>query len=110
MALSEYTRVMALQFEAWSLLNTPYPLQDKGGNTNVVTQRYGTSAEILVLGAYHIYEYFRPDEMSKTEDGSFHTFVNQIFLFATGTLKGQSSLYSQIKRLFGPRGALKIPK
>ncbi|MGY3584126.1 hypothetical protein ACVIGB_006815 [Bradyrhizobium sp. USDA 4341] len=43
-------------------------------------------------------------------DGSFHTFVNQVFLYATGTRKGQSSLYIQIKRLLGRNGTLKIPK
>jgi len=109
-ALGEYARTMAQEFEIWSLLNTPFPIKDRGGNTNMLTQWYGVPAERLVIGAYHIYDDFRPGEARKTEDGSFHTFVNQVFLFATGTRKGQSSLIGQIKRLLGRDGALKIPK
>ncbi|MET4155474.1 hypothetical protein ABIC08_006254 [Bradyrhizobium sp. RT9b] len=109
-ALSEYARIMAQEFEIWSLLNTPFPIKDRGGNTNMLTQWYGVPAERLVIGAYHIYDDFRPGEARKTEDGSFHTFVNQVFVFATGTRKGQSSLIGQIKRLLGRDGALKIPK
>ncbi|CUU14668.1 hypothetical protein CDS [Bradyrhizobium sp.] len=76
----------------------------------MLTQWYGVPAERFVIGAYHIYDDFRPGEARKTEDGSFHTFVNQVFVFATGTRKGQSSLIGQIKRLLGRDGALKIPK
>ncbi|PDT73063.1 hypothetical protein CO675_32185 [Bradyrhizobium sp. C9] len=109
-ALTEYARLMAQEFEMWSLLNTPFPIKDRGGNTNIVTQWHGTPSERLVIGAYHIYDDFRPAEARKTEDGSFHRFVNQVFLYSTGTRKGQSSLYIQIKRLLGRNGALKIPK
>jgi hypothetical protein len=109
-ALSEYADLMAREFEIWSAINTPFPLYDKGGNTNIVTQWNGTPSEILVLGAYHIYDYFRPGEARKTEDGSFHTFVNQVYVFATGSRKGQSSLLLQIKKRLGRNGALKFPK
>jgi hypothetical protein len=76
----------------------------------MMTQRHGTPTERLVIGAYHIYEDFRPEGARKTENGSFHTFVNQIFLFATGTRKGQSTLYVQIKRMLGRNGVLTIRK
>ena len=109
-ALSEYAHVMAQEFEMWRLLNRPFPIKDRGGNTKMVTQWHGTSAEGLVIGAYHIYDDFRPAEARKTEDGSFHTFANQVFFFAAGTRRGQSSLYSHIKRLLGRNGGLRIPK
>lgn len=109
-ALAQYARLMVEEFEKWSALNTPFPLNDRGGNTNMITQWYGTASEALVIGAYHIYEDFRPGKARTTEDGSFHTFINQVFLYATGRRKGQSSLYTQIKRLLGRKGALKSSK
>jgi hypothetical protein len=109
-AMSRYATLLAEEFEIWRLLNAPFPISDIGGNTNMMTQRHGTPTERLVIGAYHIYEDFRPEGARKTENGSFHTFVNQIFLFATGTRKGQSTLYMQVKRMLGRNGVLTIRK
>lgn len=109
-ALSKYAELMAGQFEAWRLLNAPFPINDVGGNTNTVTQWHGTPTEKLVIGAYHIYDDFKPGAARKTEHGSFHSFVVGIHSFATGSENGQSALFEYIKQILGPNGALKPPK
>lgn len=108
-ALSNYAELMAHHFESWRLLNAPFPINDVGGNTNMVTQWYGTPTEKLVIGAYHIYDDFRPGAVRKTEHGSFHSFVIKIHSFATGLESGQSALFEFIKQILGPNGALKSP-
>ena len=108
-ALDLYADRMADQFNVWRLLNAPFPIDDVGGGTNMVMQWFGTPTEKLVLGAHHIFEHFKPGLARKTENGSFHCFVNDINLFATGSEKGQSSLYEFIKRTLGPNGTLKLP-
>lgn len=109
-ALSEYSHHVSKWFDNWRLLNSPFPLTDRGGNSNMFTQWYGTPSENLVIGAYHIFEDFRSGEARKTEHGSFHRFVNEVSRFATGSRRGQSALYVQIKRLLGKNGALRPPK
>ncbi|KAA0078148.1 hypothetical protein [Tardiphaga sp. P9-11] len=108
-ALGNYANLMADQFEEWRELNAPFPIDDVGGSTNIVTQWYGTPTEKLVLGAYHIYDYFKPEAARKTENGAFHRFVSDIHLYATGSDKGESSLYEFIKERLGPNGVLKLP-
>jgi len=108
-ALGNYADLMADQFEEWRRLNAPFPIDDVGGSTNIVTQSLGTPTEKLVLGAYHIYDYFKPGAARKTENGAFHRFVNDIHLYATGSDNGESSLYEFIKQRLGPNGALKLP-
>jgi hypothetical protein len=108
-ALGQYADIVAAQFNAWRQLYSPFPINDIGGSTNMVSQRFGTPTEKLVLGAFHIFEYFKPDAARKTENGSFHRFVNDIHWFATGSEKGQSSLFEFIKQIMGPNGTLKLP-
>lgn len=100
---------MADEFLHWQGCNTPFPLDDVGGNTNMVTQWYGTPSEKLVLGAYHIYDAFKPQAARKSENGAFHRFVIDIHMFATGSDKGESSFYELIKQRLGSNGALKPP-
>jgi hypothetical protein len=106
-ALDMYVRLMSERFEIWRLWNAPYPITDKGGNTNMFTQWYGTPNKRLVVGAFHLYEDFKPGAVRNTEFGSFHRFANAVFLYATGSRKGQSSLYPHIKGLLGRDGMLK---
>ena len=108
-ALGQYADLLASQFNAWRRRYSPFPMNDVGGSTNMVTQRFGTPTEKLVFGALHIFEHFKPDAARKTENGSFHRFVNDIHLFATGSEKGQTSLYEFIKQTMGPNGILKPP-
>ena len=108
-ALDHYVRLMSDRFEIWRLLNSPYAIKDAGGNTNMFNQYFGSPDHALVIGAYHLYEDFKPDGVRKTEHGSFHQFVDQVFLFATGSPRGQTSLYACIKVLLGRNGVLKLP-
>lgn len=57
---------------------------DRGGNTNLVKEKYGPPRQFLAREAWYVYDSFRPDEATATVGGGFHLFVCEVFEYATG--------------------------
>jgi hypothetical protein len=73
---------------------------DKGGNTNLFKERFGSPDRNLVIAGWRIYERFKPKEASGTEHGVFHEFLKNVFEYASGLYpEDHSSLGSWLKAL-----------
>jgi hypothetical protein len=57
---------------------------DKGGNTNLLRESYGTATWKLANEGWHIFELFKPNTSSSTDGGLFHAFLLDVFEYATG--------------------------
>jgi hypothetical protein len=88
-----------------------YEPADKGGNTNLFKEGFGSADRNLVVAGWKVYERFKPKQAKGTENGSFHEFLKNVFEYATGLdpedhsslaswLKAQASLLRQREELF----------
>jgi hypothetical protein len=96
LALEEYVSYRLDRFTSWRGFDTPV---DKGGNTNLLKERYGPPAWWMVRHAWIVFENCRPGQAKSTEDSPFHRFVNHIYEFATGETEENSTLLNWIKKL-----------
>jgi hypothetical protein len=103
-ALDLYIKLMCETFEA-SRASASKP--DRGGKTNMFTQRFGTPSQHLVVRSWEIYEDFKRGGASTTESGSFHSFVYYVRVYATGSSTGKRALLNAIKKWLGRDG---LPK
>jgi hypothetical protein len=96
LSLEEYVSYRIDRFTSWRGFDAPV---DKGGNTNLLKERYGPPAWWLVKGAWIIFENCKPGVAKGAEDSSFHCFVNHIYEYATGETEENSTLLNWIKKL-----------
>ena len=76
---------------------------DKGGRTSLFKQQYGPPAWILVTGAWHIYNSFKPGQAVGSDGSSFHHFINLVHEYATGSSKENSTLQYWMTKLVKAR-------
>lgn len=86
---------------AWIDEDDPVPV-DKGGNTNVMKDRFGPPAWYLVRNSWDIFENCRPGVATASETGPFLRFVNCIYEYATDEIEENSTLHHWIKKLARP--------
>jgi hypothetical protein len=76
---------------------------DKGGRTNLFNEQYGPPAWILVTGAWHTYNLFKPNQAVGSDGSSFHLFINEVHEYATGSSKENSTLQYWMTKLVKAR-------
>jgi hypothetical protein len=59
-------------------------IDDRGGRTNMFKEDEGIPRWRLVTDCLYIHQIFKPGVATSTEGGSFHTFVLNVFEYATG--------------------------
>ena len=59
-------------------------IADKGGKTDLHTAIYGSARWSLVNNGWCVYEIFKAKKATGTEGGPFHSFLSDIFEYATG--------------------------
>jgi hypothetical protein len=97
-ALSQYAGAVRTNFLMSKGIDNPDQV-DRGGNTNLIKEDFGSARYQLVHQGWHVYDMFRPDEATGTEGGPFHLFLCAIFEFATGELaEERSKLMPLVKR------------
>jgi hypothetical protein len=57
---------------------------DKGGNTDLFKEAFGSARWSLVNQGWHIFETFKPGTSTGTDHGPFHRFLLDVFKYATG--------------------------
>lgn len=57
---------------------------DKGGNTNLFKEGFGSADRMLVISGWQIFERFRPKEAKGGERSDFCNFLKSVFEYATG--------------------------
>jgi hypothetical protein len=72
---------------------------DKGGNTNLLKDMVGSAEWGLATGGWHLYDLFRPGKATGTEGGPFHSFLLNVFEFATGKDPEDAKLTPVIKKV-----------
>jgi hypothetical protein len=72
---------------------------DKGGNTNLMMERFGAPAWFLVRQCWLFFENCRPGEATSTDNSPFVAFVNCVHEYATGQIEENSTLLNWIKKL-----------
>jgi hypothetical protein len=82
-ALSQYAGLTRTTFLISKGIEDP-DSPDKGGNTSLYKNLYGSAAWHLVQEGWFLYDMFKPDEASGTEGGPFHLFLQDVFEYATG--------------------------
>jgi hypothetical protein len=82
-ALSQYAGAVRTNFLISKGIEDPDRV-DRGGNTNLIKEDFGSARYQLVQEGWHVYDLFKPDEQTGTEGGPFHLFLCAIFEFATG--------------------------
>jgi hypothetical protein len=90
-ALEQFARTMSDTFRQSRGIQEQKDL-DKGGRTNLFKEQYGPPAWILVTGAWHTYNSFKPNQAVGSDGSSFHIFINQVHEYATGSSKENSTL------------------
>jgi len=78
------------------------PIVDKGGDTNVIKQRFGSAGSYLVGWCWSAFENFQPETATATDNGPFVRFVNAVYSYATGEIEENSTLLNWIKKLAKP--------
>jgi hypothetical protein len=97
-ALSQYVGTVRTNFLISKGIEDPDRV-DRGGNTNLVREEFGSARYQLVQEGWHVFDVFRPDEATGTEGGKFHLFLCAIFELATGLdPEEHSKLMPQIKK------------
>jgi hypothetical protein len=97
-ALSQYAGAVRTNFLMSKGIDDPDRV-DRGGNTNLIREDFGSARYQLVHQGWHVYDMFKPDEATGTEGGPFHLFLCAIFEFATGELAEEhSKLMPLVKR------------
>jgi hypothetical protein len=89
-ALSQYAGAVRTNFFISKGIEDPDRV-DRGGNTNLIKEDFGSARYQLVQEGWHVYDLFKPDEQTGTEGGPFHLFLCAIFEFATGQLAEEHS-------------------
>jgi hypothetical protein len=82
-ALSEYANWslnMFLRSKGIDSVDAP----DRGGNTNLHKNLYGSARWAFVSEGWHLYELFKSGKATGTEGGPFHLFLLDVFEYATG--------------------------
>ena len=73
---------------------------DKGGNTNLFKEESRPPDFSFVVEGWRLFEKFRPNEAKGTEGGLFHTFLQNVYEYATGLeAESYSGVSTWIKRL-----------
>ena len=101
-ALEEFARLMSDTFTQ-SRGFQEHKDVDKGGRTSLFKQQYGPPAWILVTGAWHIYNSFKPGQAVGSDGSSFHHFINLVHEYATGSSKENSTLQYWMTKLVKAR-------
>jgi hypothetical protein len=96
LALHEYVSWRVDELAGWSEPDTPV---DKGGNTNLLKERFGPPAWYIVRHAWVLFENCKPGEATASENGPFLRFVNHVYEYATGETEENSTLLNWIKKL-----------
>ncbi len=77
--------------------------RDKGGNTNLWIEYFGSPERNLVSDALALFDHFKPGQATGTDGGLFHQFVLAIYEYATGQEgEDRSTLYRWVKDLVQP--------
>jgi hypothetical protein len=97
-ALEQFARTMSDTFKQSRGIQEQVVL-DKGGRTNLFKEQYGPPAWILVTGAWHIYNSFKPNQAVGSDGSPFHCFINQVHEYATGSSKENSTLQYWMTKL-----------
>jgi hypothetical protein len=101
-ALEQFARTMSDTFRQSRGIQEQKDV-DKGGRTNLFKEQYGPPAWILVTGAWHIYNSFKPDQAVGSDGSNFHFFINCVHEYATGSSKENSTLQYWMTRLVKAR-------
>jgi hypothetical protein len=73
---------------------------DKGGNTNLFKEAFGSAQRNLVNQGWYVCETFKPGMSTGTDGGPFHRFLLDVFEYATGDdPENCSKLMPWIKRV-----------
>lgn len=97
-ALEQFARIMSDTFKQSRGIHEQKYL-DKGGRTNLSKEQHGPPAWILVTGAWHIFNSFKPNQAVGSDGSSFHFFINQVHEYATGSSKENSTLQYWMSKL-----------
>jgi hypothetical protein len=81
--LSTYADVTCSNLMDWRRLQN-LSETDKGGNTNLWKETIGIPRWGLVNDALEIFDIFKPNEATGTDNGPFHSFILDLFEYATG--------------------------
>jgi hypothetical protein len=107
-ALSQYAGAVRTNFLMSKGIDDPDRV-DRGGNTNLIKEDFGSARYQLVQEGWHVYDLFKPDEQTGTEGGPFHLFLCAIFEFATGQLAEEhSKLMPLVKKACNFNRELKV--
>jgi hypothetical protein len=107
-ALSQYAGAVRTNFLLSKGIDDPDRV-DRGGNTNLMKEDFGSARYQLVQDGWHVYDLFKPDEQTGTEGGPFHLFLCTIFEFATGQLPEEhSKLMPLVKKACNVNRELKV--
>jgi hypothetical protein len=96
-ALEEYVDRCLEDFTGWDEEETVS--FDRGGNTNLMKERFGPPAWHIVKNCWYFFENCRPGEATASETGPFLQFVNCVYEYATGEIEENSTLLNWIKKL-----------
>lgn len=96
-ALAEYVDRRLEEFTGWDEEETAS--FDRGGNTNLMKERFGPPAWHIVKGCWYFFENCRPGKATASETGLFLQFVNCVYEYATGEIEENSTLLNWIKKL-----------
>jgi hypothetical protein len=75
---------------------------DRGGNTNLMKERFGPPTWHIVKNCWYFFENCRPGEATASDTGPFLKFVNSVYEYATGEIEENSTLLNWIKKLARP--------
>jgi hypothetical protein len=99
-ALSQYMNLTRAMFLIRKNIESPDEPADKGGNTSLYKEIYGSPRWHLVHEGWHLYDMCKPNQATGHVDGPFHAFLKYVFEFATGLDPEQDSkLTGWLKKL-----------
>ena len=96
-ALAEYVDWRLEEFTGWD--EEEGVSFDRGGNTNLMKERFGPPTWHIVKDCWYFFENCRPGEATASETGPFLQFVNSVYEYATGEIEENSTLLNWIKKL-----------
>jgi hypothetical protein len=96
-ALAEYVDRRLEEFTGWD--EEEGVSFDRGGNTNLMKERFGPPTWHIVKDCWYFFENCRPGEATASETGPFLQFVNCVYEYATGEIEENSTLLNWIKKL-----------
>jgi hypothetical protein len=96
-ALAEYVDRRLEEFTGWD--EEEGVSFDRGGNTNLMRERFGPPTWHIVKSCWYFFENCRPGEATASDTGPFLHFVNCVYEYATGEIEENSTLLNWIKKL-----------